>query len=66
MPVIVGIIYLAFLALVLTYAIGGVGLTLGIFLLLAYMALSELVKAKHEEDEVVRDNHHHPAHGGTH
>jgi hypothetical protein len=65
MPVVVGLIYLAFLALVFSYAGGGSLLALSIFVLLAYMALNELWKAKREEDEALDAGHHHPAHGGT-
>jgi hypothetical protein len=66
MPAVVGLIYLTFLALVFSYAGGGSLLALSIFVLLAYMALNELWKAKREEDETLHAGTHYDAHGGTH
>jgi hypothetical protein len=61
MPVIVGLFYVGVLALVLTYAVGGIGLGVAIVALLGYIAFSELWKAytlgEHPEDE---EHHGHP------
>jgi hypothetical protein len=51
MAPVVGLIYFVLLSLVLTYAVGGLGLGLAIFLLLGYMVVSELMKAKREEGD---------------
>ena len=63
MGVIVGLIYFAVLSLVLTYAVGGVGLGIAVFVLLAYMLGSELVKAyvlgNHPEEEEHRPGQGH-------
>jgi|RhiMethySRZTD1v2_1073278.scaffolds.fasta_scaffold5120755_1 hypothetical protein len=60
MPAIVALVYITVLSLVLLYAMGGLGLGVAIFLLLGYIVASELLKAKHDEE----DTHHHNAHGG--
>jgi hypothetical protein len=62
MPVIVGLFYVGLLTLVLTYAVGGFGLGVGIVALLVYVAFSELWKAytlgQHPEDEEHAGHHH--------
>lgn len=66
MGVIVGLAYFAILSLVLVYAVGGVGIGIAVFLLLAYMAANELMKAyrlgNRPEDEEHRpgEGHHVP------
>jgi hypothetical protein len=60
------VIYFVVLAVVLTYAVGGLGLGIAIVFLLGYIAISELVKAKREEgDQHDPTRKHMDSHGHT-
>jgi hypothetical protein len=50
MAPLVGLLYFAVLSFVLTYAVGGVGLGIAVFVLLGYMLGSELMNAKRAEE----------------
>lgn len=68
MPIIILLMYLATLALALTYSIGGVGLGLLIVLGIAAIITTVLFQIRRDEHERAAPGpgHHHDAHGGVH
>jgi hypothetical protein len=66
MGVIVGLAYFAVLSIVMVFAVGGIGLPIAIIGVLAYMLVSELMKAKglgnrpDDEEHSRRNGHHVP------